>query len=73
MEITKHLVVDDLLSIGGEVYVVNHLVMRNEIVGVDCLAYVVEGLHIYTNMEFFVGVDSLVTIEDEDFLMKHYI
>ena len=47
--------------------------MRNEIVGVECLAYVAEGLHISSNMEFVVGVDSLVTTEDEDFLMKHYI
>ena len=34
METIENLVMDDLVSIGGELYVVEHLVVRNEIVSV---------------------------------------
>ncbi len=43
-------------------------------VGVESLAYVVEELHIVSNVEFFVlGVDLLVVDVYEGLLMKHYV
>ena len=40
MEIVEHLVIDDPVAIGGELYVVEHLVVTNEMVGVESLEYV---------------------------------
>ena len=81
MEIAEHLVMGDLVAIGGEFYVVEHLVVSNAMVGVEILAYIAEELHIIADMEFvatdvdFVtaSVDSLVVDVDEDLLMKHYV
>ena len=74
MEIVEHLVMDDLVAIGDELCVVENLLVRNKIFGVESLAYVVEELHISIDMEFFVAsVDSLVADVDEDLLMKHYV
>lgn len=74
MEITKHLVVDDLVVFGGELYVVEHLIESNVIVGVVSLAYVAKGLHMDAYRDFVAtGMDSLVVHVDEDLLMKHYL
>ena len=60
MEIVEHLVVDDLVVVGGELCVVGHLVVSNEMVGVEILTYVSEELHISADMDFFFdGVYSL--------------
>ena len=47
MEIAKHLVIDNLVTIGDELCVAEHLVVSNEIVRVEILAYVSEELHIF--------------------------
>ena len=74
MEIAEHLVVDDLVVVGDELYVVEHLVVRNEIVGVVSLACVYGDLHSAIDVEFIVvGVDSLVANVDEDLMLKHYV
>ena len=81
MEIVEHLVMDDLVAIGGELCIAKHLVVNNEIVGVMSLACVYGDLHIAADMEFFstnvefviASVDSLVADVDEGLLLKHYI
>ena len=65
-QLVEHLVMDDLISIGGELCAAENLVVSNEIVGVVIFACVDGDLHV------FAGVDSLVIDVDEDFLMKHY-
>ena len=73
MEIAKHLVMDDLVSIGDELCVVENLVVSNEMVGVESLAYVAKDFFT-TDVELFVaGVYSPVVDVDEDLLMKHYV
>ena len=68
------MVIDDLIAIGGELCVIEHLVVRNEISGVVSLACVDGDLHVVANMELvFTNVDSLFIDVDEDLLMKHYI
>ena len=81
MEITEHLILDDLVTIGDELYVAENFFMYNEINDVESLAYVAEELHIVADIDFFAAdveyvtasVDSLVADVDEDLLMKHYI
>ena len=74
MEIIEHLVVDDLVSFGGELCVVEHLVVSNEMVGVEILACIDGDLHMATDMEFvFASVDSLVVDVNEFLLIKHYV
>lgn len=74
MEIVEHLVVDNLVDVGGELHVVEHLFVRNEISSVMNLACVDGDLHITMDVEFVdASVDSLVVVVDEDFLMKHYV
>ena len=78
MEIAEHLVMDDPVAVGGELYVAEHLVVSNEIAGLTCID---GGLHVGSNVEFvaidvkFVaaGVDSLVADVDEGLLLKHYV
>ena len=81
METTKNFVVDDLFVVGGELCSIEHLVVRNEIVGIVILACVDGDLYITADMEFVIvdvqfvvaGVDSLVANVDEGLLLKHYI
>ena len=74
MEIAKHLVMDDPVAVGGELCVVEHLVVSNEIVGIASFACVDGDLHVVSDVVFIVaGMDSLVIDVDEDFLMKHYV
>ena len=53
MDIAEHLVMDDLVVVGNDFYIVEHLVVNNEIVGVVSLACVDGDLHVSTDMEFF--------------------
>ena len=65
---------DDLITIGGELCVVEHLIVSNEIDGVVGLACVDVYLHISIDVEFLIaGEDSLVSGVDEGFLVKHYV
>jgi len=65
---------DDLVIVDDELCVVEHLVVRNEIIGVVSLACVDGDLHIFSDVNFFsAGVDSLVVDVDEDLLMNHYV
>ena len=74
MEISKHLVVDDPIAIGGHLYVAEHLVVSNEIASVVSLACVDGNLHVVVDVELvFASVDSLVADVDEGFPAKHYI
>ena len=74
MEIVEHLVIDVLVVVGGELCVVEHLVVSNEIVGFASLACVDGYLHVVFDVELvFTSVDSLVIDVDEDLLMKHYV
>ena len=74
MEIAEHLVIDDLVVVGGELCVAEHLVVSNEIAGVVSLACVDVNLHVVADVELvFAGVDSLVADVDEGFLVKHYV
>lgn len=74
MEIVEHSVVDDLVVVGDDLYVAEHLVVSNEIAGVVSLEYVTMKLHIAIDMGFVVAsVDSLVVDMDEGLLMKHYV
>ena len=74
MEIVEHSVVDDSIVVGDELYVIEHLVVSNEIVSVVSFPCVDRDLYIAANVEFVVAsVDSLVTDADKDLLMKHYV
>ena len=74
MEIVEHLVMDDLVVGGGDLYVTEHLVVSSEIAGVESLGCIHGDLHISFDMEFVVvGVDSLVVDVDEDLSLKHYV
>ena len=74
MEIEKHLVIDDLIVVGGELCATKHLVVSNEIAGVASFSCVDGDLHVVSDVELvFSGVDSIVVDVDEDFLMKHYV
>ena len=73
-KIAKHLVVDDLVTIGDVLYVVEDLVMSSEIAGVLSLGCVDGDLHVSIDVDFIVvGVDSLVVDVDDGFLMKPYV
>ena len=70
METTEHLVVNDLVAVGGELCIAEH--------GLACI----DGdLHVGADVEFFVvdvgfvatGADSLVADLNEVLLMKHYV
>ena len=41
-EITENLVMDDLFVVGDELCIAEHLVVSNDMVGVECLAYVLK-------------------------------
>ena len=74
MEIAEHLFIDDLVSITGDFYIVEHLVVNNEIVGFVSLACADRDWYTTIDVEFIVvGVDSLVSNVDEGFLMKYYV
>ena len=74
MEIVEHSIMDDLVIVGGDFYVAEHLVVRNDIVGAVNLKCVDRDLHISADMEFVVvDVDSLVADVNEGLLMKHYV
>ena len=74
MEIAEHLVMDDPVAIGGELYIVEHLVVSNEIADFVSLACVDGDLCIAANVEFFAAsVDSLVSDVDEELLLKYYV
>ena len=65
---------DDPVIVGGDLYVVEHLVVSIETAGVVSLECVDGDLHIVANMEFvFASVDSLVANVNEVFLMRHYV
>ena len=73
-ELIEHLDMDDPISIGGELCIVENLVVSYEIAGVVSLTCFDGDPHVANDVEFFfVGVDSLVIDVDEDFLMKHYV
>ena len=73
-QFVEHLVVDDLVVVGGELFVAKHLVVSNEILGVVSLAYVDRDLHIIADVEFIVSsIDLLISTVDEDLLMKYYV
>ena len=73
-QLVEHLVVDDLIAIGGELYVAENLVVSNDIAGVVSLACVDENIHVVADVELvFASVDSLVADVDEGFLVKHYV
>ena len=84
----QSLVMDDLVDVGGDLYVVEHLVVDDSVAvgGELCIAEhglaCIDGdLHVGTNVEFVVSdvgffatrVDSLVVDGDERFLFKHYV
>ena len=73
-QFVENLVMDDMIAIGGELFVAKYLVVSNEIAGVEILACVDGDLHIADDVELVsASVDSLVIDVDEDFLMKHYV
>ena len=73
-QLVEHLVVDDLIAIGGKLCVAEHLVVSNEIAGVVSLACVDGNLHVVADVELvFAGVDLLVSDVDEGLLVKHYV
>ena len=66
MEIAEHLVMDDLVALGDELCIAEHLVV--------ILACVNGDLPVTTDVKFVAnGVDSLVADVDEGLLMKHYV
>ena len=74
MKIIEHLVMDDLVVVGDELCVVEHLVVSNEIVGIASLACVDGDLHVIPNVELgFVGITSLLIDVDEGLLVKHHV
>ena len=74
MEIVEHLVMEDRVVVGGDLYVAEHLVVKDEIASVKSLTCIYGDLHVAANVEFFVAsVDSLVADVNEVLLMKHYI
>ena len=50
-QLVEHLVVDDPITIGGELFVAKHLVVSNEIVGVVSLACFDGDLHVADDVE----------------------
>lgn len=74
MDIVEHSVMDDLVVVSDDLYVAKHLVMSNEMVGVESLGCVDGDLHISSTVNFVAtSVDSLVADVDEGFLMKYYV
>lgn len=74
IEIIEHLIMDDPVAIGGELCVVEHLFVSNEIASVVSLACVDGDLYITADVEFIVPrVDSLVIDVDEGLMMKLYV
>lgn len=74
MDIVEHLAMDDLVVVGGDLYILEHVFVSNEIFVVVSLACVDGDLHIFIDVEFDVfGVDSLVADVNQVFLMKHYV
>ena len=54
METAEHLIMDDLVAVGGELCIVEHLVVSNEIVSLACI----DGdLHVGADVEFVVVED----------------
>ena len=51
MEVVENLVIDDLIVVDGELCVVGHLVVSNEITGVARLACVYGDLHVVDDVE----------------------
>ena len=72
MEIAEHLVMDDLVAVGDELCIVEHLFVSNEIVGVVSFAFMDGDLHVAIDLKFF-AIGSLVADVDEGLLMKHYV
>ena len=73
MEIANHLVMDDPVVVGDELCVVEHLVVSNEMVDVEILAYVVVDFFV-ADVEFaYASVHSLAVDVDEGLLLKHYV
>jgi len=73
MDIVEHLVMDDLVVVGDKLCVSEHLVVSNEIAGIESLAYLFEELHIATDVDLVldihvviidVGLDTLVVDMD---------
>ena len=62
MEIEKHLVMDNRVFIGDELHVVEHLVVRNDIVGYDDLP-MNEDLHMVVDIDLNSYV-AIYFIED---------
>ena len=74
MEIVENLVMDDLVVVGYELCIAEHLVVSNEIVGVVSLECVDGDLHVAADARFVAtSVDSLVANVDEGLLMKHNV
>lgn len=65
MEITEHLVMDNQADVGDDLYVGEHLVVRNEIVDGKSLTYVMEELHIVVSVDLVM--DLHVCIMDVEF------
>ena len=78
MKIVEHLFMNDLVVVGDELCVAEHVVVRNEIASVVILTCVDKDLHIAAHIDFFVvdvkfvaaGVDLLVTDVDEGLFLK---
>ena len=88
METTEHLVMDDLVDVGGDLNVAEHLAMDDPIaiggelsIAEHGLACIDGDLHVGADVEFFVtdagfvatSVDSLVVDVNEGLLMKHCV
>ena len=71
-EIVEHLVMESLGVVSGDLYVAEHLVVRNEMLSVEIFLCVDGDLNILVDMDFVSpSVDSLVV--DEALPMKHYV
>ena len=74
MEIAEHSVVGNLVVFDGGLYVVEHLVVSNDIAGVMSLECVDGDIHVVGNVDLvFFGVISLLIDVDEGFLVKHHV
>ena len=60
MEIAEHLVMDDPITVGGELCIIEHLVVSNEISGFLSFSCVIRDLDIIADV-------------DEGLLMKYYV
>lgn len=70
-KIIEHFFIDNEVVIGDELCVIEHLVVSNEIVGIESLAYVVEELPIFVDVDLVLDLHVLIRDVELDALVSN--